>query len=102
MAHLRVVVPGSVVLNAAVVPHGYRVRRPAESTLKVYVFHMADQKVERCSTFIGFHPIDPSCESRIHIKRFTARFRMGPDNGVFRLHILVIWCVSVVATMHMR
>ncbi len=82
MAYLGIVIPRSMVLGTAVVPHCNGVWRPMKPALKVDMFHVPVKEIERRPALVCFHAANSGGECGIDVQRLALRLRMGSYDRV--------------------
>src|SRR5262245_54975720 len=82
---LRIVVPHSVVLDAAVVPEGDGALLPAEAALELRRLHVAEEKLEHSIALRPLELHDTRGEAAVHEEGLAAGDGMGADDWVLRL-----------------
>src|SRR5580704_2430437 len=79
-ARLRVVVPDRLMLDAAVVPKGDRMRLPAEPNLEFLRRAELAQIVEDRPALVPRQPVDMGGEFAVDVQRLSLRDRMGAND----------------------
>src|SRR6516225_11788910 len=81
-ARLRVVVPERLVLDAAVVPEGNRVRLPVEPHLEFLTRAELAQKVQERAPLLSRQLVDVGGELAVDVERLAPGYGVGANNGM--------------------